>query len=29
VDETLRKVWSALADYASSDGRPVPLPQWS
>lgn len=27
VDETLRKVWSALADCASSDGNPVPLPQ--
>src|SRR5688572_33466221 len=27
VDETLRKVWSALADCAGSDGGPVPLPQ--
>jgi DNA-binding PadR family transcriptional regulator len=27
VDETLRKVWSTLADCASSDGNPVPLPQ--
>ena len=27
VDETLRKVWSALADSASGDGSPVPLPQ--
>lgn len=27
VDETLRKVWSALADCAISDGNPVPLPQ--
>ena len=29
VDETLRKVWSALADSAGSDGSPVPLPQRS
>jgi DNA-binding PadR family transcriptional regulator len=29
VDETLRKVWSVLADSASSDGSPVPLPQRS
>ena len=29
VDETLRKVWSALADNASSDGSPAPLPQLS
>lgn len=27
MDETLRKVWSALADSASDDGSPVPLPQ--
>lgn len=29
VDETLRKVWSVLADSASGDGSPVPLPQRS
>jgi DNA-binding PadR family transcriptional regulator len=29
VDETLRKVWSALAESASSDGSPIPLPQRS
>jgi transcriptional regulator len=29
VDETLRKVWSAVADCASIDGNPVPLPQRS
>ena len=29
VDETLRKVWSVLAESASSDGGPVPLPQQS
>jgi DNA-binding PadR family transcriptional regulator len=27
VDQTLRKVWSALADSASADGDLVPLPQ--
>jgi PadR family transcriptional regulator PadR len=27
VDETLRKVWSALADSASGHGTPVPFPQ--
>jgi PadR family transcriptional regulator, regulatory protein PadR len=27
MDDTLRKVWSALADSASSGGSPVPLPQ--
>jgi PadR family transcriptional regulator, regulatory protein PadR len=29
VDETLRKVWSALADTASSDGSRTALPQLS
>lgn len=29
VDQTLRQIWSALADSASSDGGPVPLPQQS
>jgi DNA-binding PadR family transcriptional regulator len=29
VDETLRKVWSVLAESASSHGGPVPLPQQS
>ena len=31
VDETLRKIWSALADTASGDGSPAPLlrPGWS
>jgi len=29
VDETLRKVWSALADSALADGSPVPLTQRS
>jgi PadR family transcriptional regulator, regulatory protein PadR len=29
MDETLRKVWSALADSASGDGSPVPLLQRS
>jgi DNA-binding PadR family transcriptional regulator len=29
VDETLRKVWTALADSASSDRSPIPLPQRS
>ena len=29
VDETLRRVWSALADTAGGDGRRVPLPQRS
>ena len=29
VDETLRRVWSTLAESASGDGRPVPLPQRS
>ena len=29
VDETLRKVWSALAESASGDGSPLPLPQRS
>jgi PadR family transcriptional regulator, regulatory protein PadR len=29
VDQTLRKVWSTLADSALSDGSPVPLPQRS
>lgn len=27
MDQTLRKVWSVLADSASSHGNPVPLPQ--
>jgi DNA-binding PadR family transcriptional regulator len=29
VDETLRKVWSALTESAGGDGSPVPLPQRS
>jgi DNA-binding PadR family transcriptional regulator len=29
VDETLRKVWSVLADSALGDGSPVPVPQRS
>jgi PadR family transcriptional regulator, regulatory protein PadR len=29
MDETLRKVWLTMADYASSDGSAVPLPQRS
>jgi PadR family transcriptional regulator, regulatory protein PadR len=29
VDDTLRKVWSALADSAGGIGSPVPLPQSS
>jgi PadR family transcriptional regulator PadR len=29
VDETLRKVWSVLANTASGDGSPFPLPQRS
>jgi PadR family transcriptional regulator PadR len=29
VDQTLRKVWSALAESASGDGSPIPLPQRS
>jgi len=29
MDDTLRKIWSALADSAGSGGSPVPLPQRS
>ncbi|HEY7505648.1 MAG TPA: helix-turn-helix transcriptional regulator [Gemmatimonadales bacterium] len=29
VDETLRRVWSALTESAGGDGSPVPLPQRS
>lgn len=29
VDRTLRRIWSALAESASGDGRPVPLGQRS
>ncbi|MEX2472597.1 MAG: helix-turn-helix transcriptional regulator [Gemmatimonadota bacterium] len=29
VDDTLRKVWSALSEAAHGDAGPVPFPQWS
>jgi PadR family transcriptional regulator len=29
VDKTLRNIWSGLSESTSSDGHPIPLPQWS